>query len=179
VVDYGHNVHSLIAVIEAIDKFPQTSRICVYTTAGDRRDIDIIRQGELLGEAFDRVVLYEDHYKRGRADGEIMGLLRQGLKSATRAKEIIEVVGANKACETAMDLAQPGELVLMQADTIDETVQWLRDYLEALAAKNPTDESLDEPVVEPIAPPSGSAKKASPAEMEAEVLAVARTVAKV
>lgn len=176
VVDYGHNVHSLVAVIQAIDKFPHTNRLCVYTTAGDRRDIDIIRQGELLGEAFDRVVLYEDHYKRGRADGEIMGLLRQGLKSAPRAKEIIEVKGANNACETAMSLAKPGDLVLMQADTIDETVQWLRDYLEALAAKNPVEEILEEPAITATA----SANKLSAAEMQpAEVLAVARTVAKV
>ena len=78
VVDYGHNVHSLMAVIEAIDNFPHSRRTCLYTTAGDRRDVDIIRQGELLGAAFDRVVLYEDHYRRGRANGEIMGLLRKG-----------------------------------------------------------------------------------------------------
>ena len=39
----------------------------------------MIRQGELLGAAFDRIILYEDHYVRGRREGEIMGLLRTGL----------------------------------------------------------------------------------------------------
>jgi cyanophycin synthetase len=178
VVDYGHNVHSLTAVIGALDTFPQTTRSCIYTTAGDRRDIDIIRQGELLGEAFDRVILFEDHYKRGRTDGEIIGLLRQGLSSGTRVKEIIVAKGADPACETAMALANPGELVLMQADTIDETVQWLRGYLEALAAKNPSEEAIEEPAIEAVAP-AAAPKKPTPAEMEAEVLAVARTVAKV
>ena len=104
VVDYGHNVHSLSAVIRAIDKFPHLRRGCVYSTAGDRRDCDIIRQGELLGAAFDRVVLYEDHYLRGRVPGEIMGLLRKGLNSATRTKEIVEVRGATNAAETALEL---------------------------------------------------------------------------
>ena len=179
VVDYGHNVHSLTAVIQAIDNFPQSRRTCLYTTAGDRRDVDIIRQGELLGAAFDRVVLYEDHYRRGRAEGEIMGLLRQGLNSASRAKEIIEVVGANKACETTLNLAQPGELVLLQADTIDETVQWLREYLEALAAKAPAEEEiLDEAPIAAVKPPA-AAEKLSPAEVQSEVLAEVHTVAKV
>ena len=28
----------------------------------------MVRQGQLLGEAFDRVILYEDHYLRGRPE---------------------------------------------------------------------------------------------------------------
>ncbi len=180
VVDYGHNAHSLAAVIEAINTFPHARRIGMYTTAGDRRDSDIIRQGELLGAAFDRVILFEDHYRRGRADGEIVGLLRKGLASAARTKEIIEVVGADKAAELTLSTAQPGELVLLQADTIDETVQWLKGYLEALAAKNAeaNEPVVAEPVIkiiEPLPPP----KKLAPAEIEAEVLAEAQTVAKV
>ncbi len=179
VVDYGHNAHSLAAVIEAINTFPHARRTCLYTTAGDRRDVDIVRQGELLGGAFDRVVLYEDHYRRGRADGEIMGLLRKGLASATRTKEILEVVGANKAAEVTLTAARPGELVLLQADTIDETVQWLKGYLEALAAKNAeaNEAAVGEPVlngIEPLPP----AKQLAPDEIDSEILAEAQTAAK-
>jgi cyanophycin synthetase len=174
VVDYGHNAHSLAAVIEAINTFPHARRTCLYTTAGDRRDIDIIRQGELLGAAFDRVVLYEDHYRRGRPNGEIVGLLRKGLESASRTKEIIEVVGANQASEVTLNAAQPGELVLLQADTIDETVQWLRGYLEALAAKSG---DANELILEGMELPP--AKKLGPAEVQSGILAEAHTVAKV
>ena len=50
IVDYGHNATRWRAVIEAIeDASRSTRRTCVYSTAGDRRDCDIIRQGELLG----------------------------------------------------------------------------------------------------------------------------------
>jgi len=135
IVDYGHNAHSLSAVIDALDKFPHQRRSCVYSMAGDRRDCDIIRQGELLGGAFDRVVLYEDHYLRGRKPGEIIQLLRQGLTFGRRTTEIIEVQGATKAAEIALHAAKPGELLLLQADTVDETIQWLRGYLEALSAR--------------------------------------------
>ena len=54
VVDYGHNPSSLVALIDALDQFPHKRRTAVYTCAGDRRDCDMIRQGELLGAAFDR-----------------------------------------------------------------------------------------------------------------------------
>ena len=174
VVDYGHNAHSLTAVIEALDGFPHARRTCVYSTAGDRRDCDIVRQGELLGAAFDRIILYEDHYLRGRAEGEIVGLLRQGLASAPRAKEVLEIAGATKAAEMALGSTQPGELVLLQADTIDETMQWLRGYLEALAARTAPD------VIEQVLGESAELDVAAGKAISApEVLAEAESVAKV
>ena len=182
VVDYGHNAHSLAAVIEAIGKFPHQRRTCVYSTAGDRRDCDMIRQGELLGAAFDRVILYEDHYRRGRSEGEIIGLFRKGMESASRTKEIIEIAGATKAAEAALTTTQPGELVLLQADAIDETVQWLRGYLETLAARTPADvieQVLEEPVaVLPASPKAPDAKAITPAEVENVVLAEAQAAVK-
>jgi cyanophycin synthetase len=129
IVDYGHNPSSLIALTEAMKQFHQDRRTAVYTCAGDRRDCDMVRQGELLGAAFDRVVLYEDHYVRGRKEGEIMGLLKQGLSGAKRALEIQEVRGAVAAIETALSTVRPGELLMIQADTIDETVDYVRRYL--------------------------------------------------
>lgn len=75
IVDYGHNASALTALIEAIEQFPHPLRTIVYSAAGDRRDCDMVRQGEILGAAFNRVILYEDHYLRGRPAGEIMELL--------------------------------------------------------------------------------------------------------
>ncbi len=185
VVNYGHNAHSLRAVIEAISKLPHARRTCVYSTAGDRRDGDIIRQGELLGAAFDRVILYEDHYRRGRSEGEIISLFRQGVESATRTKEIIEIVGATKAAEAALTTTQPGELVLLQADAIDETVQWLRGYLETLTARtsNEMEQVLDEAIEEPVleTPPAATpvSEAITPAEIEHVALAETPAAAKV
>ncbi len=134
IVDYGHNVSSLQAMIEAIDQFPHQRRTAVYTAAGDRRDVDMIRQGELLGYAFDRVILYEDHYVRGRQTGEIMGLLRRGLTSGERTTETQEILGAVKAVEAALRSVRPGELLLVQADEIDETVNFIKSYLASTEA---------------------------------------------
>ncbi|HEY2881573.1 MAG TPA: cyanophycin synthetase [Pirellulales bacterium] len=131
VVDYGHNTSSLVAILDALKSFPHRHRIAVYTVAGDRRDVDMVRQGELLGHAFDRVMLYEDHYVRGRNPGEIMSRFREGLAGGRRVKHVEEIFGAVKAMDAALGTLQPGDLLLLQADTIDETVDYVRQYLKA------------------------------------------------
>jgi cyanophycin synthetase len=125
VIDYGHNASSLRALTNTLSQFPHARRTVVYSAAGDRRDEDLIRQGELLADAFDRVYLYEDHYLRGRAAGEIMRLFREGLAKGHRAKEIHEVQGAVKSVEMALSAVQPGELLVVQADVVDETVEYV------------------------------------------------------
>jgi cyanophycin synthetase len=130
VLDYGHNTSSLAALIEALGQMPHRRRTAVYSAAGDRRDSDLLRQGELLASAFDRVVLYEDpNCNRGRKDGEIIGVFRRGMERGPRVREIEEVPGAVRAVEHALNTARPGELVLAQVDLVDETIELVRRSL--------------------------------------------------
>jgi cyanophycin synthetase len=134
IVDYGHNVSSLRAMVDVVEQFPHERRMCVYTSAGDRRDCDMVRQGELLAKAFDIVYLYEDQYMRGRKSGEIMSLLRQGMVAGGRAAEIKEVAGVFPAIQQVLDRSGPGDLVLVQADTVDESVAYVQEYMATKAA---------------------------------------------
>ena len=118
-------------MIDAVRLFPNEVRTAVYSVPGDRRDSDMIKQGELLGADFDRVILYEDHYTRGRADGEIIGLIRQGLSGAKRTREVHEIKGAVAAVQAALAMVRPGELLLLQADEVEETIGALNKYLDA------------------------------------------------
>jgi cyanophycin synthetase len=131
VVDYGHNASSLEAIIEALDNFSAPHRAIVYSTAGDRRDSDIILQGLLLGEAFDSVILYEGHYMRGREKGEIISLFRKGMNGTARAKEVKEVYGSLNAIDQGLRFLRPNTLVVIQADVVDETIAHLQNYLSA------------------------------------------------
>lgn len=155
VIDYGHNVSSLEAVIEAIDQFPHERRNVLYSAAGDRRDEDFVRQGELLGDHFDRVILYEDHYLRGRAEGEIMRLFRDGAKTGSRQSQIEEIKGWANAMRHVLRTVPAGELLLIQADVVDETVDFVERYLKTRAdgRQISLDEALDAvlPATEPAA----------------------------
>lgn len=130
IADYGHNASSLLAIIDALSQFPQGHRTVVYSAAGDRRDIDMIRQGEILADHFDRIILYEDQYLRGRKPGEIAAIFKQGMDGGKRVKEIYEVTGWPNAVDRALKLIKAGDLMLLQADSIDETVQYLQRAIE-------------------------------------------------
>lgn len=131
VLDYGHNVSALEALVEAIGSFPHAQRTIVYSAAGDRRDEDMIRQGQILGASFDRVILFEDHYRRGREVGEIMARFQEGLARGTRVCQTIGIHGAVKAMQAALDLAGPGHLIVIQGDEIDESVAFMRKVVES------------------------------------------------
>ncbi len=134
IFDYGHNTSSLAAMLEALDQFPNPRRTCIYSAAGDRRDEDMIRQGELLGAAFDRVILYEDHYLRGREPGQIIALFRQGIEKGPRTQVIEAHQGWHNAIESALNALKPGDLLVCQADVIDDTIEYVRRHLLAEAA---------------------------------------------
>ncbi len=130
VADYGHNASSLLAVVDALNQFPHAHRTVVYSAAGDRRDVDMIRQGEILADHFDRVILYEDQYVRGRQPGEITAMFKKGMDQGKRVKEIYDFTGWQHAVDHALKLLRKNDLMLLQADTIDATVQYLQRAIE-------------------------------------------------
>ena len=122
IADYGHNPDAMIALVQAVDRLPARRRSVVISGAGDRRDIDIQRQTEILGDAFDDVILYEDMCQRGRADGEVLALLRAGLANAKRAKHVQEIHGEFKAIDTALEHLEEGDLCLILIDQVQEAL---------------------------------------------------------
>ncbi len=122
IADYGHNPDAILALVKAIENMPAKSRSVVISGAGDRRDEDIRQQTEILGEAFDDVILYQDACQRGRADGEVISLLRAGLSNATRTKYIDAITGEFLAIDVALGRLQPGDLCLILIDQVEEAL---------------------------------------------------------
>jgi cyanophycin synthetase len=101
---------------------PAKRRAVVISGAGDRRDIDITQQTEILGAAFDDVLLYQDQCQRGRPDGEVVGLLRRGLAGASRTTHIDEINGEFLAIDTALARLSEGDLCLILIDQVEEAL---------------------------------------------------------
>ena len=122
IADYGHNPDAIQALVSAIDNIPSKKRSVVISAAGDRRDEDIRQQTRILGDAFDEVVLYQDKCQRGRADGEVLTLLREGLGNAKRTQKVSEIVGEAIAIDTALSNLQDGELCLILVDQVEQSL---------------------------------------------------------
>jgi len=128
IADYGHNPDAMRALVAAVDAMPATPgqrRSVVISGAGDRRDNDIRDQTIILGGTFDDVILYQDAAQRGRADGEVMALLRQGLEGASRTKRIDEIRGEFIAIDAALERLSPGDLCLVLVDQVQEALEHL------------------------------------------------------
>jgi cyanophycin synthetase len=128
VADYGHNPHAMRALVAAFDALPtspSTRRTVVISGAGDRRDEDLRELTRVLGAAFDNLVLFEDACQRGRADGEVLALLREGLEGAARASHVEEIRGEFIAIDRALAMLKPGDQCLVLVDQVQEALAHL------------------------------------------------------
>ena len=122
IADYGHNPDAIQALVDAIENMPATRRSVVISGAGDRRDDDIRQQTEILGESFDDVILYQDACQRGREDGEVIALLREGLANASRTQRIDAIDGEFIAIDFALERLQDGDLCLILIDQVEDAL---------------------------------------------------------
>ncbi|MFN5446278.1 MAG: cyanophycin synthetase, partial [bacterium] len=64
--------------------------------------------------------------QRGRADGEVIGLLREGLAEAQRASLVEELRGEFIAIDRGLSLLKPGDQCLVLVDQVQEALQHLQ-----------------------------------------------------
>jgi cyanophycin synthetase len=125
ILDYGHNASALLALTDAIRGMRHRRRKVVYTAAGDRRDEDIVRQAEILGSFFHEIYVYEDQCTRGRADGEVIRLMREGFVRATGTPRIVHLNGELRAIGAAIASLEPGDLLLCQVDQVELALEFV------------------------------------------------------
>ncbi|MET4580334.1 cyanophycin synthetase [Ottowia thiooxydans] len=130
IADYGHNPDAIAALVAGVENMPSRRRSVVISGAGDRRDEDIRGQTRLLGAAFDDVILYQDACQRGREDGEVLSLLRDGLVGAKRTKRTQEVHGEFLAIDTALQMLGKGDLCLILIDQVEEALAHIRKRVD-------------------------------------------------
>ncbi|MCW5655719.1 cyanophycin synthetase [Hydrogenophaga sp.] len=135
IADYGHNPDAMRALVDAVTAMPARRRMVVISGAGDRRDEDIREQTAILGAAFDEVLLFQDACQRGREDGEVLALLRQGLEGASRTREVAEIRGEFVAIDTALQRLQPGDLCLILVDQVEEALAHLAQRIREADGK--------------------------------------------
>lgn len=131
IADYGHNPDAMKALVEAIEALPANRRSVVISGAGDRRDNDIRDQTRILGAAFDHVLLYQDACQRGRVDGEVIALLREGLVGASRTTSVEEIRGEFVAIDLALQGLKAGDLCLILVDQVEEALAHISQRVKA------------------------------------------------
>jgi cyanophycin synthetase len=120
ILDYAHNPAAVSAMCSLVDRFePEGRRIIVLSAPGDRRDEDIRDMAGIAAGHFDHFICRCDDNRRGRAEDEVAVMIKNRLLEAGIAADRIEVVpDEQEATARALEIAGPGDLILVLADAI-------------------------------------------------------------
>ncbi|HEX6040893.1 cyanophycin synthetase [Longimicrobium sp.] len=133
-IDYAHNPAAVEGLVEMVTEIPARRRIGVITAPGDRRDEDIRGLGRLCA-SLDRVIVKEDTDTRGRAPGEVAGLVIDGLREGGMHGDCIEtVLDEMEAVDHALREVGEGDLVMVLADKVPPVLAHVQRYADGAAA---------------------------------------------
>ncbi len=130
-VDYAHNPAAIAAVLRTLHRLWGPQRcLAVVTLPGDRRDDLLAASAQVLADGVTRAVLYDDEDPRGRAPGEVSALVEREMRGRRPRLRAVRVSGYRAAVEAALELAQPGDVVLV----LYENLTPMLDLLTGLGA---------------------------------------------
>ncbi len=170
VLDYGHNPTAIQAMCRLVEQLaPDGRRICVLTLPGDRRDEDIAEAGRIAAGAFDLYICRRDDNLRGRGPEEVPQKLRAALLEHGVADDAIAIIPEEeKAVAAALEMAEPGDLVLIFGDNITRCWKQIIYFNRAPDAPPPAAATAPAPAL-PAEPPSDPLAAAQPVREAPEV----------
>ncbi|MDD4568618.1 MAG: cyanophycin synthetase [Tepidanaerobacteraceae bacterium] len=122
-LDYGHNVRSLEAIINTGRLLGHSRMVGVIACPGDRRDQDIISLGHMAGKGFHHLIIKEDGNLRKRKPGEVASLLVKGALEAGLKRDKIEVIlSEEEAITESLVGAREGDLIIIFYENYDKSL---------------------------------------------------------
>ncbi len=123
ILDYAHNAAAVKAICGLVDRFDvEGRRIAVLAAPGDRRDEDIRNIAAIAAGHFDHYICRVDDHRRGRGPDEVAVMLKDKLlEDGVDAHDIEVIPDEQEATSHALEIAGPGDLVLVLGDDVKRT----------------------------------------------------------
>lgn len=143
-IDYGHNIGAITATGDFIKGLTTGRKIRMASGVGNRRREDIIEFGQALSGYYDTVVIC-DSDPRQREKGETSLLVKLGLLKGGFKEDMINIVlDEREAVKRALDMAMKDDLVVLQADDINQVIQDVFSYKDKIKALNIVEQRIQD-----------------------------------
>jgi len=139
IVDYGHNPASIDAITTMVARWEHRRVTGVLSLPGDRTHGLLETAVRVAIHGLDRIIIKEDQDKRGRQAGEIAAEILDVVAKEAPAVARTVIVDEIAAVRHALDTMEPGEVVVIFTDAIDEVTRMLTDRGGIAVADPPVD----------------------------------------
>jgi cyanophycin synthetase len=137
VFDYGHNAHAVAAMAELAQRLDvKGRRIVVVAGPGDRRDEDLHAIAKAVAGRFDHYICRRDDNLRDRAPDEVPRMIATSLiGEGVLNKQISIIPDEQEAIDAALNMGQPGDLLLVFADALTRSWKQITKFRPAGASE--------------------------------------------
>jgi len=127
-MDYAHNPAGIMGLSNFINKLSFKHHTVVLNGTGDRRDDDIREFAKIAADNFERIVIREGNYLRGRSKEEMYNLLQEGIAQSENKPQVRIIDDSREAIRHAIKNARKGELVVTLADLVPKDISYVQEY---------------------------------------------------
>jgi cyanophycin synthetase len=129
-VDFAHNPAGFSGIKDYLKTVEATEHIGVISGTGDRRDEDIRETARIAARMFDKIIICQEKYLRGRQQQEIIDLLISGIQEVKPGMEIIINNDGAECLKFLIATAKSGSFITILSNTIDNAIDKVSEYLD-------------------------------------------------
>jgi len=129
-VDFAHNPDGFNGIKAYLKTVEASEHVGVISGTGDRRDEDIKETARIAAQMFDRIIICQEKYLRGRTQQELIDLLLAGIQEVKPNMEIIINNNGDDCLQYIMATVKPDSFITILSNTIDNAIGKVSEYLD-------------------------------------------------
>ena len=123
ILDYGHNIEGYKNALSAVKEITTGKVIGVIGVPGDRSNKSIKQIGKISSRFINKIIIKEDAEKRGRKEGEIANLIKNGIYSFNEEANVKMVLNEVDALKEAIKEANIGDSIIVFYEKIEPLIE--------------------------------------------------------
>lgn len=129
-VDFAHNPDGFNGIKDYLKTIEATEHVGVISGTGDRRDEDIKETARIAAQMFDKIIICQEKYLRGRNQQELIDLLLAGIHEIKPDMEVTINNNGEDCLRYIIATAKSGSFITILSDTIDNAIHKVTEYLD-------------------------------------------------